>query len=195
MAVDNTYYMEKGIILPASVLHSWHWVLLFWQLTVECHSAPAAEKGDEECQAKNIYESIRYMTKTITISQLGIIFTQLNKACHIGGWKHQNSVCQQSFHGVRLLCVWQVHWQELFQLAACNSKQFCSCLSGVFLTIHKYTQHTGFPTCARSLLLYDILARSRVIRFPIVFALLPLRKRRSLHENIGSLNTFDVYYD
>ena len=135
------------------------------------------------------------MTKTITISQWGIIFTQLHKACHICRWKHQNSVCQQSFHGDRLFSVWQVHRQELFQLAACNSKQFCSCLSGVFLTIHKYTQHTGFPTCARSLLLYDILARSRVIRFPIVFAVLPLRKRRSFHENLGSINTFEVYYN
>ena len=106
----------------------------------------------------------------------------------------EQSVCQQSFRGDRLFSVWQVHWQELFQLPACNSKQFCSCLSGVFLTIHKYTQHSGFATCAWSLLLYDILARSRVIRFPIVFALLPLRKRRSLREHIGSVNTFDVYY-
>ena len=195
MAVDNTHYIEKRIIRPVSLWHSWQWVLLFWQLTVECHSAPATEKGDEECQAKNIYESIRNMAKTINISQFGIISTQLNKACHICRWKHQNSVCQQSFHGDRLFSVWHVHWQELFQLQACNSKQFCSCLSGVFLTIHKCTQHSGLPTCARSLLLYDILARSRVIRFPIVFALLPLRKRRSLHEHFGSMNTFDVYYD
>ena len=64
---------------------------------------------------------------------------------------------------------------------------------GLFNHPQIYTQHSGFPTCARSLLLYDILARSRVIRFPIVFALLPLRKRRSLREHIGSVNTFDVY--
>ena len=127
--------LTKGIIRPVSLLYSWHWVLLFWQLTVEGHCAPTTEEGDEECQAKNIYESIRNMTITITISQFGIIFMHLNKACHICRWKHQNRVFQQSFHGDRLFSVWQVHWQELFQLAACNSKQSCSCLSGVFLTI------------------------------------------------------------